>query len=288
MHDAVCKKMTAHKITSEVFAEKDDAETQKEGNSAVSKFFFKYPPHMRKNRTAGKEALEYDEDGDLILDRIEEGAILIEHSVATELKLVGLQIWRGALLLGDYILSHPEVFQNKTVLELGSGVGFDSIIAGTLAKEVVCTDVNLGGILRLIEKNFQRNKALVKSKVCVTELDFLSENWNATLSGKVKNVDVIMAADVIYDDKITDGFVKTLAKLLDTAGARQAYVALEKRYVFTIADLDSVAPMYEEFLRCLRRHKVNWSIEEIKLDFPQYFRYQRLSQLTLMRIEKKI
>lgn len=62
-----------------------------------------------------------------------------EHSVATELKLVGLQIWRGALLLGDYILSHPEVFQNKTVLELGSGVGFDSIIAGTLAKEIICT-----------------------------------------------------------------------------------------------------------------------------------------------------
>lgn len=32
---------------------------------------------MRKNLTAGKGALKHDEDGDLILDRIEEGTILI-------------------------------------------------------------------------------------------------------------------------------------------------------------------------------------------------------------------
>ena len=58
------------------------------------------------------------------------------------MKLVGLQLWRGALLLGDYILSHPELFQNKTVLELGSGVGLDSIVAGIVAKEVICTGMN--------------------------------------------------------------------------------------------------------------------------------------------------
>lgn len=102
---------------------------------------------------------------------------------------------------------------------------------------------------------------------------------------------IILARDfffsVIYDDKITDGFVKTLAKLMDLPSVKQVYVALEKRYVFTIADLDSVAPMYEEFLRCISRYKLNWSIREIKLDFPQYFRYERLKQLILMKIEKK-
>jgi hypothetical protein len=76
-------------------------------------------------------------------------------------------------------------------------------------------------------------------------------------------------------------------KLLDSRNVSQAYVALEKRYVFTIADLDSVAPMYEEFLRCIKRYEVDWSIEEINLDFPQYFNYQRLSQLLLMKIEKR-
>ncbi|XP_011498998.1 PREDICTED: methyltransferase-like protein 22 [Ceratosolen solmsi marchali] len=288
LEQRIAEKMSAYKIRSEVLSEKDlAAETQvQESKNAVSKFFFKYPPHMRKSRL-GNGVLEYDEDGDLILDRSEERSILIEHSTATELKLVGLQIWRGALLLGDYILSHPDIFQNKTVLELGSGVGFDSIIAGMSAKEVICSDINLGGILKLIEKNFERNKVLIKSNVTITELDFLNTDWNTTLKNKVTKVDVIMAADVIYDDKITDGFVKTLTKLLDLPNVRQAYVAMEKRYVFTITDLDSVAPMYEEFLRCIKRRKLNWSIEEIDLDFPQYFHYQRLSQLLLMKIEKR-
>ena len=55
--------------------------------------------------------------------------------------------------------------------------------------------MNLGGILKLIEKNLDRNMALVKSKVCVTELDFLNENWSARLREKVDKVDVILAAD---------------------------------------------------------------------------------------------
>ena len=82
--------------------------------------------------------------------------------------------------------------------------------------------------------------------------------------------------------------MKTLDKLLNCKRKPVAYVALEKRFVFTIADLDSVAPMYEEFLRCVERHKLNWSVEHLKTDFPQYFRYQRLDQLILMKIQKKL
>lgn len=62
-----------------------------------------------------------------------------EHSISTELNLVGLQVWRGAFLLADYVLSHPDLFKNQIVLELGSGVGLTSIVASYLAKEIICT-----------------------------------------------------------------------------------------------------------------------------------------------------
>jgi len=65
--------------------------------------------------------------------------VFTEHSVSTELNLVGLQVWRGAFLLADYILSHPDLFKDQTILELGSGVGLTSIVASYLAKEVICT-----------------------------------------------------------------------------------------------------------------------------------------------------
>ncbi|XP_014225897.1 methyltransferase-like protein 22 [Trichogramma pretiosum] len=293
---------TKHKITSEVMIEKDAcSETNEEGsNSAVSKFFFVLPDYMRRNHSHSSSnkngqsstttSLAVDEDGDLVLDRkpATEAAISIEHSIATELKLVGLQIWRGALLLADYVLSHPELFRDRHVLELGSGVGLDGIVASSLAREVCCTDIDCGtGILELIERNFKRNSELVKAKVSVCELDFLNADWCPKLRSKLDKIDVIMAADVIYDDEITAGFVATLARLLDETPARAAYVALEKRYVFTLADLDSVAPMYEEFRRCVRRQKRDWLVTELSLDFPQYFAYQRLKQLVLLKIEKK-
>lgn len=65
--------------------------------------------------------------------------MFVEHSVSTELNLVGLQVWRGAVLLADYVLSCPDLFKNQTVLELGSGVGLTSIVASYLAKQVICT-----------------------------------------------------------------------------------------------------------------------------------------------------
>lgn len=68
-----------------------------------------------------------------------EKIVFVEHSVSTELNLVGLQVWRGAFLLADYVLAYPDLFKDQTVLELGSGVGLTSIVASYLAKEVICT-----------------------------------------------------------------------------------------------------------------------------------------------------
>ena len=50
-----------------------------------------------------------------------------------------LQVWRGALLLADYILFQRDLFRGRTVLELGAGPGLASIIAATVAQTVYCT-----------------------------------------------------------------------------------------------------------------------------------------------------
>lgn len=85
-----------------------------------------------------REDPKVDDDGDLILDRRDE-AIFIEHGKSTTLDKVGLQVWRGALLLADWVLHNHELLKGATVLELGSGTGLTSIAAATVAKEVVST-----------------------------------------------------------------------------------------------------------------------------------------------------
>ncbi|XP_033209989.1 methyltransferase-like protein 22 isoform X2 [Belonocnema kinseyi] len=277
--------MPSYKVTSEIYKENKYSDQAIGGNNRISKFIFKHPPFLIK-QLFEKQKPRYDKDGDLIVEREKEGTLSIEHCTSTELKLVGLQLWRGAFLLADFILANPDLFKDKTILELGSGVGLTSIIASSVAKKVICTDVNIGDILKLIARNFENNKQYVKCKVNIAEVNFLNLKWAKELCKDFKTVDIILAADVIYDDSITEGFVKTLGKLLDPKPSTIAYVALEKRFVFTISDLDSVAPMYEEFLRCVARNNFNWTIEEIKLDFPKYFQYERLKQMLLMKIKR--
>lgn len=96
---------------------------------------------------------------------------------------------------------------------------------------------------------------------------------------------------VIYDNDITDHFIKTLERILDPNEAnksknKEVYVALEKRYVFTLADLDTIAPCYEYFLQRFNemRTTMHWKLETVNTDFPQYFEYERAKQLILMKL----
>lgn len=91
---------------------------------------------------------------------------------------------------------------------------------------------------------------------------------------------------MIYDDRITDAFVKTVQNLLSVPSKRDIYVALEKRYVFTIVDLNAVAPCFDYFMQQLEKLK-NIVCDEVQLNFPKYFQYDRVKELVLLKISKK-
>lgn len=127
----------------------------------ISKFRFNLPA----NRQELISQLEHDNDSDVIVPRrknecIEIGERILrhifcqnenlfnfnlfaEHKKSTILSEVGLQVWRGAFLLNDFILSNRELFSNKKIIELGSGVGLTSILASIYAKKVICTGLRL-------------------------------------------------------------------------------------------------------------------------------------------------
>lgn len=65
---------------------------------------------------------------------------------------------------------------------------------------------------------------------------------------------------------------------------------MEKRYVFTIQHMDSVAPCYETFLGLLESVKADskFRVEELPLDFPKYFTYERVKDLVLWRISSNL
>ncbi|KAK6630887.1 hypothetical protein RUM44_003057 [Polyplax serrata] len=281
------------KITSEIFPFFDRDTSAKpllDDKNVISKFRFSLPC----SKVNGARKLEKDEDGDYILERgvphgIIESTIVLEHSVSTVLKLVGLQIWRASLLLADFVIHSQDIFLDKNVLELGSGVGLTSIVAAIFASQVTCTDLDAENILNLLESNIKRNKNLLKGQIYVKGLNFFNLDWSSDLTKRVEESHVIIAADVIYDNDVTEAFVKTITKILSTGCKKTLFLGLEKRYVFTISDLDSVAPCFEHYKFCIEKAQTqqpfsDWDVSEVPIDFPQYFNYERTRELVLFRI----
>ncbi|XP_049706787.2 methyltransferase-like protein 22 [Helicoverpa armigera] len=272
-------------VTSEIYEEYDyrtKISPSTEGN-VISEFPFLLPP-LRSNAT-------FDDDDDLDIERPLKEVIRIEHSSKTKIALVGLQVWRGAFLLGDWLihLGLKGELVNRSVLELGAGTGLTSFVAALYAKKVVCTDIDVGGILELIKLNAKYNKKFIKSQFKVMPLDFTETTWSSSLLSEIKQASIIIAADVIYDDDITAAFVSTIQKILNTEPPKTLYMVLEKRYVFTIEHLDSVAPCYETFLSLIDKVKTEnphstWKLELLPLDFPKYFTYDRVKDLVLWKI----
>ncbi|XP_039755985.1 methyltransferase-like protein 22 isoform X2 [Pararge aegeria] len=184
--------MPEYTVTSEIYGEYDyktGMKPSREGN-VISEFPFLLPK--------GNDKAQFDEDSDLDIERPQRNVIKIEHSSKTNISLVGLQVWRGAFLLGD-LLIHLGLnggLSGKTVLELGAGTGLTSFVAAIYAKKVVCTDIDLGGILELIKLNAKYNSKLIKSQFKVMPLDFTSTDWNVSLLDEIKRTDVIIASDV--------------------------------------------------------------------------------------------
>uniref|UniRef100_A0A8C5F6F0 Methyltransferase-like protein 22 n=1 Tax=Gadus morhua TaxID=8049 RepID=A0A8C5F6F0_GADMO len=225
------------------------------------------------------------------------------HTMATSLQDVGKQVWRGAFLLADYIYSHASVFRNATVLELGAGTGLTSIIMATAAKRVYSTDVG-EDLLSMCQRNATLNKHLLaaEGELKVRQLDWLKDDlcteeeeefsWTEEeVADLYDNTSVIIAADVCYDDDLTDGFFRTVYRLCNSMTKPcTIYLSLEKRMNFTLRHMDVSCDAYDYFSHCLRQLEAlgdgprRFTVEPLATSFPQCLQYERIEHLELWKV----
>ena len=171
--------------------------------------------------------------------------------------------------------------------------------------------MNRGQILDTIRHNFQANgQVCAKSSVKVEEIDFFRiDSWRQKLCREIAESNLILAADVVYDQDITSRFFDALGAILEDnrSDARVligGITLLVRSLPFTERTLSAIerrkrvdergkvtAPNFDHFLGCLRTFEDlnvgKYSVKNIPLDFHQYFEsYERVTELNLWLIEK--
>lgn len=289
-------------------------------SSLISSFRYSLEEDNLTKKVISKVAV-FDEDGDLVRDNDEDDDkfIEIEHKIQSTLAEVGFQVWRGSLFMADFVLQYKELFQDKTVLEIGAGTGniltvsrknkclfskFDltdffhflgisSIVISKHCnpKEIIVTDLDI--LMDTLKKNLQRNKVNFEN----TKLEVLDVNAyeSSTIFPKLPNFNVILGADVIYSKDITDGIFNVISKYsLDNSANKDSdfdkklYFAIDKRYIFTLDALETVAPAYEYFMSKIDElrawKKLTVSIYE-ESEIEQAFCYERSKDLVVVSVQ---
>jgi hypothetical protein len=147
---------------------------------------------------------------------------------------------------------------------------------------VLATDLPSPGQLDLLRRNFARNAGMIGDRVAVAGLDFRDDL--AGVPG-LQGVDTVLAGDVIYDDSITDSFVEFLLRLRgQVAGPLRAVLAMERRIVFTLEELEPRAPAYEHLMARLAVLEGQLEVKRLPIDWDQHFCYERSEELVLLEL----
>ena len=106
---------------------------------------------------------------------------------------------------------------------------FCSLHACFAAFRVIATDIDNRDIQDLMKKNCSQNKELIKEGIKVAPLNFGDDLDDKDF---LPDVTEIIAGDIIYDNEITEKFIKFISKLQQKLVKRpfNIHVALEKRF----------------------------------------------------------
>eukprot|EP01147_Barroeca_monosierra_P004056 gene4056-6475_t len=133
--------------------------------------------NVPNDKASNQSSFHQDRDGDLDIPRKGRKlppirlVLTLSHAMATPLVNVGQQLWRGSLLLMDWLIHNGKALHGQNILELGGGLGAASIVGAHFGAHMLCTDIGLT-TLDLCKLNIDRNQDWITGSVRVCSLDW--------------------------------------------------------------------------------------------------------------------
>lgn len=124
-----------------------------------------------------------------------------------------MYLWPSSIALALYIASKQEqLTQYKNILELGAGTAFPSLVAAKCGAQKIFAsdDLQQNPTLKTqLQHNIQLNQ--VQDVVTILDLPWAQFGYFAEMH---EQIDLLLAADCLYDDDVFEDFVATVAFLL--------------------------------------------------------------------------
>ncbi len=114
-------------------------------------------------------------------------------------------LWPAAIGLAEYLAANVNFIRNKSVLELGCGLGLPSLVAAHLSGKVLATDYHPD-----VENYFQRN-----CRHSSVECSYQRLNWREESLGRF---DVVLGSDVLYESRHASEVAKGLLRFVKPGG----------------------------------------------------------------------
>ena len=144
----------------------------------------------------------------------------------------GLRTWEAALHLGDYLCVHGGLVKGKSILELGAGTGYVSILCSKYlgTSHVLSTDGS-EDVVTGLSTNFYLNGLQYDATIEAKEL-----KWGHALLGSEhpqwnagRRVDIVLGADLTYDGLGSLALVSTFGELFNLYPEVQIIIAATVR-----------------------------------------------------------
>ncbi|KAK2599018.1 hypothetical protein QQS21_005484 [Conoideocrella luteorostrata] len=171
----------------------------------------------------------------------------------------GLRTWEAALHMGQYLCLNPSLVRGKRVLELGAGTGYISILCvkHLKAAHAIASDGS-DDVVNNLPDNLLLNGIQDFSRVRPMDI-----KWGHALVGTEEAqwnggrlVDVVLGADITYDQGVIPALITTLFELFDLYPKVQVFISATERNVET----------YQAFLHVSRQR--NLSVELLRSEVP--------------------
>lgn len=113
------------------------------------------------------------------------------------------RLWPSALAMADFIVQHPELVQNKGVLELAAGLGLPGFLAARYAQSVCCSDYLDASVVTMLKS--AQHLQLTNASCQLLDWNHLPDDLHA---------DVLLMSDINYDPGQFEQLYEVLQRFL--------------------------------------------------------------------------